>query len=122
MMTELKLGRRLEDIVYYCEERKKCFKRKALIDDELEIRRKLFGTVLLLKIAFNGHKYVMLKTVNSIAARFVGTGSKSLPAFLHGAEHMSARRTTENLWDFTREAYGIEPAAEEPDVFTSDAT
>lgn len=104
---ELKPGQRLEEIVYYCEERKKCFKRKAIIDDELEIRRKLCGTVLMLKVAWNDHKFLMLKTVNGQAARLVGTGSKSLPAFLYGIEHVSARRTTENLWDLTRESYGI---------------
>jgi hypothetical protein len=104
---ELKPGHRLEEIVYYCEERKQLFKRKAVIDDELEIRRKLCGTVLILKVAWNGHKNLMVKTINGQAARFVGTGSKSLPAYLHGTEHTSARRTTENLWDLTREAYGI---------------
>lgn len=105
---DLKQGQRLEDIVYYCDARKKCFKRKAIIHDELELRRKLCGTVLMLKVAWNGHKYLMLKSVNGQAARFVGKGSKSLPAYLYGAEHGSTRRATENLWDLTREAYGIE--------------
>lgn len=100
-------GHRLEEITYYCEERKKPFKRKVVINDELEIRRKLCGTVLVLKVAWNGHKYLMLKSVNGQAARLVGTGSKSLPAYLYGSEHASARRTTENLWDLTRESYGI---------------
>ena len=108
-MNQLKPGHRFEDIVYYCDERKKHFKRKAIVDDELEIRRKLCGTVLMLKTAFNGRKYLMLKSVNGKAARFVGAGSKSMPAFLHGVEHTSAHRVTENLWDLTREAYGIKP-------------
>lgn len=104
---ELKPGQRLEEVVYYCDERKKHFKRKAVIDDDIEIRRKLCGTVLVLRTAWNGHKNLMLKTINGKQARFVGSGSMSLPAFLFGAEHSSARRTTENLWDLTRESYGI---------------
>lgn len=110
---EPKPGQRLEEVVYYCEERKKHFKRKVLIEDDLELRRKLCGTVLLLKVAWNGHKYLMLKTVNGKAARFIGSGSKSLPAYLYGVEHASSKRAPENLWNLTREAYGIEREAEE---------
>lgn len=107
-----KLGQRLEPIVYWCDERKKRYKRNALIDDDLELRRKLCGVELILKTAHNGHKYVMVKSINGVGARHVGSGSKSLPGFLFGSEFTSSKRKTDELWDFTREAYGIVQADE----------
>lgn len=103
----LKQGQRLEDIVYFCDERKQLFKRKVIINDELELRRKLCGVVLLLKLAWNGHKYLLLRSVDGRSPRFIGTGSKSVPGYLYGPEYASAKRTTENIWDLSREAYGI---------------
>lgn len=101
-----KEGQRLESIVYYCDVRRRMFKRDALINDELEIRRQLNGTVLLLKTAYNGSKQLLLKSIQGKSPRFVDSGSKSLPAYLFGQEWLHARRAPDKeLWDLTREAY-----------------
>lgn len=99
-------GQRLEPIIYYCDVRRRLFKRDALIDDELNVRRQLNGTVLLLKTAYNGHKQLLIKSIQGKSPRFVESGSKSLPAYLFGPEWLHARRVPgKDLWDLTKSAY-----------------
>lgn len=103
-----KAGQRLEEVVYYCDERKKHFKRVMLVDDDLEVRRQLSGTVLTLKTSYNGHKQLLVKSVQGKSPRYIGIGTKSLPALLFGNEHLHARRDPKKpIWDLTREAYQI---------------
>jgi hypothetical protein len=110
-----KEGQRLEPIVYYCNIRKKKFKRNVLIDDDFETRRALCGVEFILK-AMDGNNvkivegtdmYLLVKSINGKAT---GHGeTKSVAALLFGKQHARARRLDPtNPWDLTREAYGLQ--------------
>jgi len=93
------------DIVYYCDVRKKHFKRKALIDDSLEVERQLCNVVFMTRTFETGHKGVLVK---SVMGKKTGTRtgfSASVPGLLFGKEYERARRKTDDPWNFTKEAF-----------------
>lgn len=107
---------RQEPIIYYCDVRKSKFKRNALIDDELEIRRALCGVEFMTRTAPDGTKYLLVKSVRGFQTGPATGYSSSIPALLFGSEHARVRKKVENLWDFTRAAYGIEKGLQRSEV------
>lgn len=90
---------------YYCGERKKFFERKVLIDDDIEIKRKVMAAQFVTLTMGGGRKALM---VQKIDGKFIATSgeSASVPVYLFGEEYKRAVRTDPtNLWDFRKEAF-----------------
>jgi hypothetical protein len=96
-------------ITYYCGKRKKYFTRNALIDDTIEMKRKLNGcifTTIVPALSSKDCKYglIILKLNGHFIAQS-GDGA-SVPAYLFGREYFRARRfDTSTLWDFRKAAF-----------------
>jgi hypothetical protein len=98
-------------ITYYCGERRKHFVRTVTVDDDLEVMRKLNGSILATitmsdeRAADGKRKALMMRKVNG---QFVAVSGQptSVPEFLFGPTYLRAKRTDpSNLWDLRREAF-----------------
>lgn len=101
----------LFEVTYYCGERKKHFKRKVLVDDDLAIKRKLSGAILATitmkdPTAPDGKRKSLL--MRKADGHFVATSGapSSVPEYLFGPEYNRAQRyDTTNLWDLRKSAF-----------------
>jgi hypothetical protein len=92
------------DIVYRCHKRKALFKRKVVIDDDLEIKRALSVAVFETREKA-GIIQLVVKSIKGFTTKSAGI-CQSVPVYLFGESfnHVN-RRDTSLLWNLSRSAY-----------------